>query len=175
MPRPDSPKSFIKAYYKTPYAAIDPTQLSLSAIGKTVLITVGHTGIGFSVAQNFAIAEASHVILPARRTEILEKSTNKLSFKYPKTKFHHFASSITDYIRITDIFSEIRFKVSPDIDVLVLSAVVYAATPADSLDLSSQQLAVSFDTNCLANANLVKSTSMSKSPARRKSSWIYEP
>lgn len=147
-------QNFTKTYHKTTYAAIDDTQPSLSAAGKTVLITAGHTGIGFSIAQSFATAGASHVILLARRTERLEKSTNELATEYPKTIFHHFASSITDHIKVTDIFSEIRSRISSDVDILVTGA-AYAATAADSLDLSSKELALSFETNFLANANLV--------------------
>jgi hypothetical protein len=51
---------FTKTFHKNPYDAIDPTQPSLSAAGKTILITAGHTGIGFAITQNFAIAGASH-------------------------------------------------------------------------------------------------------------------
>lgn len=153
MPQPNSQNSFTKTYHKTPYAAIDPTQPSLSAAGKTVLITAGHTGIGFSVAQNFAVAGAAHVILVARRTEILEKSANELSSKYPKTKFHHFTSSITDHVKIGETFSEIRSTISSDVDVLVTSA---AYATVDSLDLTSKELAASFETNLFANSNLVK-------------------
>ena len=153
MPQPNLQNSFTKTYHRTPYAAIDPTQPSLSAAGKTVLITAGHTGIGFSVAQNFAVAGAAHVILVARRTDILEKSANELSSKYPKTEFHHFTSSITDYVKIGEIFSEIRFTISSDVDVLVTSA---AYATVDSLDLTSKELAASFETNLFANSNFVK-------------------
>lgn len=147
--------SFTKIYHKTPYAAIDPTQSSLSAAGKTVLITAGHTGIGFSVAQNFATASASHVILLARRAEVLEKSTKELSAAYPKTKFHYFASSITEHVEVQEIFTEIRSNISSNIDILVTSA-VYSAPFADALDVPPQQDRASFDTNFFGNANLVR-------------------
>lgn len=155
MRQPNFENSFTKTYHKRPYGAIDPTDPSHSAAGKAILITAGHTGIGFSIAQNFAIAGASHVILLARRTDLLEKSTKELSTKYPETKFHYFGSSITDYIKIREIFSEIRSRISSDVDVLVTSA-AYAAPASDALDLSSEELAISFETNFLANSNLVK-------------------
>lgn len=155
MPQPNFQNPFTKTYHKTPYAAINPTKPSHSAAGKAILITAGHTGIGFSIAQNFGIAGASDVILLARRIDILEKSTNELSTKYPKTRFHYFRSSTTDYVKIKEIFSEIRSKISSEVDVLVTSA-AYAAPAADTLDLSSEELAVSFETNFHANSNLVK-------------------
>lgn len=155
MPGLDRENPFTKAYHKAPYDAIDPTQPSLSAAGKTVLITAGHTGIGFSIAQNFATAGASHVILLARRREVLKKSARELSMKYPNTKFHHFASSITDFAKVKEIFTQIRSNISSDIDVLVTSA-AYAATPSNAIDLPSEELSASFDTNFFGNVNLAK-------------------
>ena len=155
MPELNFQNSFTKNSHKKPYAAIDPTQPSFSAAGKTVLITAGHTGIGFSIAQNFSIAGASHVILLARRIEVLEKSTKDLSTKCPKTKFHYFVSSVTDHVKVKDVFSEIRSRISSDIDILVTSA-AYAAPVADPVDLPSEELSASFETNFFGNANLVR-------------------
>lgn len=155
MPQPNFQTSFTETYHKTPYAAINPTQSSLSAAGKTILITAGHTGIGFSVAQNFARAGASHIILLARRTNVLQQSTAELSTQYPNTSFHHFTSSITDHTEIRDIFSHIRSEISSDIDVLVTSA-AYAAPAADALDLAVSELELSFATNFHANVNLAR-------------------
>jgi short-subunit dehydrogenase len=146
---------FTKTYHKAPYAAIDPTKPSLSAEGKTVLITAGHTGIGFSIAQNFGAAGAAHVILLARRTAVLEESSKELSTKYPKTKVHYFSSSITDYAKIKEIFSEIRSGISTDIDVLVTSA-AYVAPAVDTLDLPSMEISNYLEVHFVANANLVR-------------------
>ncbi len=121
MSQDDLQKHFTKLYHKTPYRAIDPTQPSLSAAGKTILITAGATGIGFSIAHNFAIAGATHIILLARRTQVLEKSTTELSATHPGTNFYHFTSSITDHANIRHVFSEIRSKISSHIDVRHLS------------------------------------------------------
>ncbi|KAM0794046.1 hypothetical protein BDR22DRAFT_827265 [Usnea florida] len=160
-------KYFTKLYHKTPYTAIDPSQPSLSAAAKTILITAGATGIGFCIAQNFAIAGAQHIILLARRTDVLEKSTTELSATYPGTTFHYFTSSITDHAKIRHVFSEIRSKIS-SIDVLVTSA-AYPPALANTLDLPTQELLLSFDTNLFANINLVHEfLSHTPAPCREK-------
>jgi short-subunit dehydrogenase len=145
---------FTKTCHKKPYAAIDPTQPSLSASGKTILITAGHTGIGFAIAQNFAIAGAENIILLARRAEVLERAAKDLSTAHPKTKFHHFAASIDDTAMVREIFSEINSTIS-DIDILVTSA-AYIASFSDVLTLPTEQLRASFETNIFGNINLVK-------------------
>ena len=164
-------KHFTNLYHKTPYAAIDPIQISLSAAGKTILIIAGATGIGFSIAYNFAIAGAQHIVLLARRTDVLEKSTTELSATHPGTKFHYFTSSITDHVKIRHIFSEIRSKIS-SIDVLVTSA-AYTPALANTLDLSTQELLLSFETNLFANINLVHEF-LSHTPAPRKEKVILD-
>ena len=155
MPQPSSETSFTKTYHKAPYPAINPTQPHLSAVGKTILLTAGHTGIGYSIAQNFAIAGASHVILLARRIEVLQATVKALSTAHPKTQFHSFAASITDTPKIKEVFSEIQSQISPNIDILVTSA-AFVHSSGDALDLSPEELTASFDTNFFANVNLVK-------------------
>ena len=146
---------FTKTIHKTAYDAINPTQPSLSAAGKTVLITAGHTGIGFSIAQNFAAAGASHVILLARRLEVLEKSAKNLSSRFDTTKFHYFAASLTDHVKVKEVFEHVRADISSDIHVLVSSA-AYAAPPGSALDHPLEEISASLDTNFLGNVNLVK-------------------
>ncbi|RFU36217.1 hypothetical protein B7463_g149, partial [Scytalidium lignicola] len=154
MPAVTHEPSFTKIYHKKPYAAIDPIQPSLSASGKTVLITAGHTGIGYSISQNFAIAGAAHVIIIARRAEVLENSVKNLSTAHPKTKFHYFVASIDDSSKIKEIFSTIRSTIA-NIDILVTSA-AYVASASDTLNLPIEQLRRTFETNVLGNINLVK-------------------
>jgi short-subunit dehydrogenase len=155
MSLPSFETSFAKTYHKKPYLRLDPTQPSVSAAGKTILITAGHTGIGFSIAQNFTIAGASHVILLARRAEVLQAAAKELSTAHPKTQFHLFVASITDAPKIKEVFSEIRSQISSNIDVLVTSAALIASS-GDALDTTSEELTATFDTNFFANVNLVK-------------------
>ncbi len=89
--------SFTKISHKKPYVAIDPTQAKLSAAGKNLLIATGHKGIGYAIAQSFAVAGASTIILLARRQEVLEHAAKTVSSEHPKTKFHYFARSIVTF------------------------------------------------------------------------------
>ena len=155
MPAIKRESPFTKTNHKTAYDAIDPTQASLSAAGKTVLITAGHTGIGFSIAQNFAAAGASHVILIGRRLEVLVKSAKELSTKYVDTKFHYFAASVTDYGKMKEVFASIRSDISSDINVLVTCA-VYAPPFGRTVGTSVEGISKGLDTNFLANVNLVQ-------------------
>jgi NAD(P)-dependent dehydrogenase (short-subunit alcohol dehydrogenase family) len=154
MPQPNYEHPFTKTYHKKPYPAIDPTHPALSAEGKTILITAGHTGIGYAIAQNFAAAGASNIIILARRLEVLEKAAKDLSAAHPTTKVHFFAASITDHDAIKRIFLEIRDKIA-EIDILVTSA-AYVAPSFPILELPSEQLEASFATNVVGNSNLVR-------------------
>jgi short-subunit dehydrogenase len=154
MPRPNYEAPFKNIYHKKPYAAIDPSQPSLAAHEKTVLITAGHTGIGFAIAQNFAIAGASNIILLARRADVLERAVKGLSSAHIKTKFCYFTASIDDPLRVKEVFSEIRSTIA-DVDILVTSA-AYVASFSDVLTLPTEQLRATFETNVFGNINLVK-------------------
>jgi short-subunit dehydrogenase len=154
MPQPSSDRPFTNIYHKKPYPAIDPTQKTLSAVGKTILITAGHTGIGYAIAQNFAIAGATNIILLARRLEVLENATKALSSSHPETKFFSHAASITDFASIKRIFHQIRTNIANP-NILVTSA-AYVAKPFAALALPLAELSNSFETNVLGNINLVK-------------------
>lgn len=154
MSQPTIDHPFTKIYHKKPYPALDSAQPILSASGKIVLITAGHTGIGYAIAQNFAIADAANIILLARRAELLEKAATELSSAYPSTKFHYYSASITDFVRIKTIFHEIRSTIGEP-NILVTSA-AYVAKPYEAALLPTQELNRSFETNVSGNINLVQ-------------------
>ncbi|TKA64354.1 hypothetical protein B0A49_07382 [Cryomyces minteri] len=136
MSQPDFANSFTKIYRKTPYPRISPDRASLSANNKRVVITAAHTGIGYAIASNFAIAGAAHVIIIARRPDVLEQARTELAAAHPSTQFHAFAASIVDDEKIHAVFREIRRIAEPD--VLVTSA-TYLADPANVLETPVQQ------------------------------------
>jgi NAD(P)-dependent dehydrogenase (short-subunit alcohol dehydrogenase family) len=142
--------SFTKTSHKKPYESIDPRQAKLSAAGKTVLITAGHTGIGYAIAQSFALASASNIILLARRQEVLDHAAKTLASEHPKTKFHYFAASIIDFPKIKDVFEQIRSSISPNVDILVTSA-VFVSQPRETLAFPASDLEAVFKTNFLSN------------------------
>jgi FlaA1/EpsC-like NDP-sugar epimerase len=64
--------------HRVTYDAISPTRTELSQAGRSVLITGGGTGVGFSMAQAFVRASASTIIIVGRRTKMLNSARLKL-------------------------------------------------------------------------------------------------
>ncbi|MCJ1438055.1 hypothetical protein MMC27_007442 [Xylographa pallens] len=161
--QPSISHSFTRSYHCAPYPALSPTNPALSAAGKTILITAGHTGIGYSISSNFAAAGASHVVLIGRRADVLATARTALSAAHPATTFHAFAGSITDAARVAEIFARVRADVAEP-DVLVTSAAFFARA-SDVLTLEAEQVRESFATNVLANMGLVRAF-LDSPPAR---------
>lgn len=147
--------AFTKIIHKKPAAIIDPTQPALSAAGKTVLITAGHSGIGYAIAQSFVQAQAAHVILLGRRTAVLETAAKQLTAEGSKTRIHTLAVSLDDEIRVNEAIAKVKSTISPALDILVLSA-AYVSPPAKTLILPAQELRNSIETNLFGNSNLVR-------------------
>jgi NAD(P)-dependent dehydrogenase (short-subunit alcohol dehydrogenase family) len=64
--------------HQKPYHAISPTRAELSQAGRSVLITGGGTGVGFSIAQAFIRASAATIIIVGRRAEVLNSARLRL-------------------------------------------------------------------------------------------------
>ncbi|ORY02449.1 hypothetical protein BCR34DRAFT_81182 [Clohesyomyces aquaticus] len=146
---------FVKVH-QAPYPAIDPTQPSLSAAGKTVLITGGATGIGFSIARNFAAAKASTIVLVARRAPTLKTASAELKKKYPSTQVLTYAVDISDSDAVTALFSSATSDAkNHSVDVVILSA-AYIPTLAQSLSIPDSEYRAAFDTNVIGNLGVVR-------------------
>ncbi|KAK4889665.1 hypothetical protein LTR27_011557 [Elasticomyces elasticus] len=79
--------ALLKPAYHDVYPFVDPTKnLKGAAAGKSVLVTGAGTGIGVSIAECFAIAGASTIILAARRTEKLETTKAGIAALAPNCK-----------------------------------------------------------------------------------------
>ena len=152
--RIDMTHAFTREYHRTPYAAISPTQPAVSAAGKTIVITAGHTGIGYSIAENFGRAGAAHVVIVGRRQDVLDKARTTLSAGHTGTKFHAFAGTIVDEKRVKEIFASVRADIAEP-DILVTSA-AYFPHFASVLELDAEQLREAFATNVLGNLSLLR-------------------
>ncbi|MCJ1401958.1 hypothetical protein MMC11_005175 [Xylographa trunciseda] len=146
--------SFTRHYHRDAYPALSPTLPAVSAAGKTILVTAGHTGIGYSISANFARAGAAHVVIVGRRPDVVEKARAELSAAHPATKFHGFPGSIVDEARVAAIFAAVRADIAEP-DVLVTSAAFFSS-PATALGLEAEQVRTSFATNVVANMNVVR-------------------
>lgn len=121
MSQPKIESSFTKKHHKTAYPAISPSRSSLSAQGKTIIVTGGSAGIGLSIVTSFESAGASIIVIISRNAGRLAETKKSVESLYSGTKFYTFAASITDLDKITSIFNEVRLQINEP-DVLVLNA-----------------------------------------------------
>lgn len=139
----------IKTYHQTTYDRISPSA-TFDGKDKTVLITGGASGIGFSISESFAKAGVQHLVLVQRREEVLSKAKETLETKYPNTKVTTYAASVTDYDRISAILKEVG-----KIDVLVPN--VAASHPfVPSGEVSTADYKLTFETNVVGTFHIIK-------------------
>ncbi|KAF2801216.1 NAD(P)-binding protein [Melanomma pulvis-pyrius CBS 109.77] len=140
---------FTPTVHKTVYPAISPTRPELSQASRVVLITGGGTGIGKSIAQNFVLASASHVIIVGRRLEMLQATATEL------TQNAHTAGSpsqiltyqvdVTNKSDIAALFDDLATK-KLAVDVLVLNAAKFAGL-APLLEVGTDELWTHMEAN----------------------------
>lgn len=69
----------IKNIRKAAYPTIDPQRPENSQAGRTVLITGGHSGIGYAISKAFISANAKRIIIFGRRADVLESAGEHLT------------------------------------------------------------------------------------------------
>ncbi|KAI1024298.1 hypothetical protein LB504_005526 [Fusarium proliferatum] len=105
------------------YDAIDPSRPSLSQAGRTVLITGGSAGIGYAIAENFALAGADKIILTGRTRPKLDEAIARLAHDHNDcdTKFEGIVCQMSDSSSIDQMFESLGAN-GVHVDVLVLNA-----------------------------------------------------
>ncbi|KAL1621019.1 hypothetical protein SLS56_009435 [Neofusicoccum ribis] len=156
------------------YSAIDPTNPSNSAAGKTVIISGGASGIGYAIAQAFSAAGAATVIILARRQEALDEASAKLRAENEaakrSTEVWTYLLDIKDSAASQSLFATIRQRISSgsgpatDADILVTSA-AYLMQGQSSLEEPEQVYRESLDTNLFGNLGLVRAFLAPEIPA----------
>lgn len=154
-PRADTP-SFVKTIHKDAYSAIDPTQTALSAAGKTVLITGGATGIGYSIARNFAAAGASTIVLLARRAPTLEEASAAISKAHPSVEVLTYATDINDAQAVSDTLDAVvKTAKNKSIDIIATSA-IYGFSGAPTIPATETILRDMLETNVFGNLSIIR-------------------
>ncbi|KAF5575996.1 short-chain alcohol dehydrogenase/reductase [Fusarium pseudocircinatum] len=118
---PTNGSNLISKVHRESYEAISPTRPELSQAGRTVLVAGASTGIGFSIAESFAAASATRLIITGRRQDTLDKAAEKVKTKYPNAE----VIPINNDFANENATREFWKKLAEDgvfVDVLVLSA-----------------------------------------------------
>ncbi|KAF5725054.1 peroxisomal short-chain alcohol dehydrogenase [Fusarium mundagurra] len=117
------PVPLTNTLHSTVYGAIDPSQPSLSQAGRTVLITGGSAGIGYAIAENFALAGADKVIITGRTRPKLDEAISRLAQDHSNcdTKFEGVVCQMSDSSSIDQMFDSFGAN-GIHVDVLVLNA-----------------------------------------------------
>ncbi|RFU33286.1 hypothetical protein B7463_g3050, partial [Scytalidium lignicola] len=113
--------SFTKTYHHRPYPAIDPSRPELSARGKTILITGGGKGIGKAIAEAFARAQASTIILIGRTESSLLITKQELEAVHTSLNVLFYVVDCTDAEQIEKTFCEVESNIGA-VDILVNNA-----------------------------------------------------
>ncbi|KAF2232860.1 putative NADP(+)-dependent dehydrogenase [Viridothelium virens] len=143
IPRP------VKTYHSTTYDRISKIH-GFNGTGKTVLITGGATGVGYSISKAFASAGVARVVIVSRTPGPQEKAKAELEASNPSTQVILYQASITDGDRMSNILLGLG-----TIDILVLCAAIYPRR-APATQLSTQEISDSFSTNVIAPFALAK-------------------
>ena len=134
IPASEAPfPSFTKTWYRNTYSSISPTAPQQSALGKTVIITGGGSGIGASTARAFAQAGAKRIaILGRTENKLLETKRNiEASQKdhEDSTKIRTFTVDVFDQAAVDAFYADFDSQLRADgeseglkVDVLVLNA-----------------------------------------------------
>lgn len=122
-------------WHSNTYPSLSPSRPSLSAAGKTVLITGGGSGIGAATALSFAEASASRIALVGRREQPLLDTKASIEEKFPGVDVFVASTDVTDKRQVEDAFR--KFAAKGKIDVLVSNAAVTG--PPESVEDADEE------------------------------------
>ncbi|OJJ46842.1 hypothetical protein ASPZODRAFT_65269 [Penicilliopsis zonata CBS 506.65] len=109
--------SYTATWHNTTYPSIDPSQPSLSAQGKTIVVTGAGSGIGRETCLAFAAAGASRISLLGLQIETLTETQALILEHYPATSATVYVTDVTDNEAVRKASSAIGGW-----DVLILNA-----------------------------------------------------
>ncbi|KAK5739292.1 hypothetical protein LTR17_005398 [Elasticomyces elasticus] len=141
----------IKTYHSSTYDRISPSTTKFDAKGKTVLITAGATGIGYSISESFAKAGVARIIILQRRESVLATAKEALEKAYPNTKVETYSASQSDSQRMTEIIQSVG-----EIDVLIPCATYAGDMKPPTKDKNTEQLAEVYMVNVVGLFHMVR-------------------
>ncbi|KAF4949489.1 hypothetical protein FSARC_13473 [Fusarium sarcochroum] len=118
---PTTGSSLVSVTHHESYAAISPSRPELSQAGHTVLVAGASTGIGFSIAESFAAATATRVIITGRRQDVLDDAAAKIVAKYHKVQVVPIVNDFGDETATKGLWEKLK-QDDIFVDVLVPSA-----------------------------------------------------
>ena len=129
-----APSSWTFTRHCKAYPSIDPTKAELLASSKTVLITGGGRGIGAAIAEFFAQANASNIIIVGRN----HASLNEVKFGFEgsySTQVRILPVDITQIIDLEKALTTVTNKIG-HVDFLIQNAgYLHDLGPIDSIDV----------------------------------------
>jgi NAD(P)-dependent dehydrogenase (short-subunit alcohol dehydrogenase family) len=136
--------AFTQTVHNAPYHAIAPSRPELSQAGKTVLITGGHTGIGYAIARAFAQASAKRLIIIGRRDNLVASAATRLASEFPSTQTVGLRCDIADVESVDRLWNGLAND-NIFVDVVVLNAAKLSPQPI--LDLGRDKVWEEYITN----------------------------
>ncbi|KAK5164255.1 uncharacterized protein LTR77_009949 [Saxophila tyrrhenica] len=148
FPRPAE----IKTYHINTYDRISPKSSGFDGKGKTVLITGGSDGIGFSIGRAFAAAGVAKIVIVSRSKEPQEKAKAELTSKFPDLDVQTFQASVID--DLDNITS--AMQAAGPIDVLVLNAAYSHTMNVPSSTIPTSEIEKTFQANVFTNWHMIQ-------------------
>ncbi|GAM40779.1 short-chain dehydrogenase [Talaromyces pinophilus] len=127
--------SLTKIWHTATYPAISPSKPSLSAAGKTVLVTGGEKGggIGAGIARAFAVAGSTQIAILGRRQEVLAPTAKELENSFKDLKVLTCAAGVSKKDQVDAAFDLVAKEFGP-IDVFVDNAGYMTTEPVTEMD-----------------------------------------
>lgn len=120
--------SLTAEWHDDTHHAISPTNPSVSAKGKTVVVTGGGSGIGRETAKAYAEAGAAHVAILGRTQKTLDETKSIINEQSPDTKVTTHVVDVADEEAVREAAKDLNGW-----EVLILNAGI-SAHPAPIAD-----------------------------------------
>ncbi|KAL7774755.1 hypothetical protein CFE70_005669 [Pyrenophora teres f. teres 0-1] len=116
------PVQLTSKVHRSLYSFLEPTNPTLSAVGKTILITGVSGGIGRAIAEAWTIAGAKGIVITGRKMEVLREVAQKMeNIAQGKTKIVVTATDVTSEDDIERLWAKAKQELGR-IDVLINNA-----------------------------------------------------